>query len=141
MTNNKNVGGRPRKEIDWDELAKLCKILCTIEEICSILDIDEVTLNTRIREKGYGGFSAYYKTHSANGKMSLRRVQWKKALEDENTTMQIWLGKQYLGQSDNLEPVVVVQELMTQEQQDTRDEEVKEFLEWKKLKAAGGNVN
>ena len=141
MTSSINVGGRPRKEINWDELARLCKILCTIDEICSILDIDENTLNARIKEKGYEGFSAYYKTHSANGKMSLRRVQWKKALEDENTTMQIWLGKQYLGQSDNVEQPVVVHELMTAEQEVARDEEVREFLEWKKSKAIGKSVN
>jgi hypothetical protein len=36
------------------------------------------------------------------GRMSLRRLQWKKAQEG-NTTMLIWLGKQYLGQSDKQE--------------------------------------
>jgi len=34
-----------------------------------------------------------------NGKSSLRRIQWKSALGG-NTTMQIWLGKQYLQQRD-----------------------------------------
>jgi hypothetical protein len=38
----------------------------------------------------------------AVGRMSLRRKQWK-AAEDGNTTMLVWLGKQYLGQSDKSE--------------------------------------
>jgi len=34
-----------------------------------------------------------------NGRSSLRRLQWKSATNG-NITMQIWLGKQYLGQRD-----------------------------------------
>ncbi len=34
--------------------------------------------------------------------MSLRRLQWKAAKEN-NVTMLIWLGKQYLGQTDKQE--------------------------------------
>ena len=33
--------------------------------------------------------------------MSLRRNQWK--LAEKNTTMAIWLGKQYLNQKDNVD--------------------------------------
>ena len=32
--------------------------------------------------------------------MSLRRAQFRAAIEDKNITMQIWLGKQYLGQRE-----------------------------------------
>ena len=35
--------------------------------------------------------------------MSLRRIQWK--LADKNTSMAIFLGKQYLGQKDTIEQV------------------------------------
>ena len=35
------------------------------------------------------------------GKVALRRAQWKNAIEKNNVTMQIWLGKQCLGQSDS----------------------------------------
>ncbi len=34
--------------------------------------------------------------------MSLRRKQWR-AAEEGNTTMLVWLGKQYLGQKDKSE--------------------------------------
>ena len=37
------------------------------------------------------------------GKAALRRMQFKKAMVDEDKTMLIFLGKQYLGQSDKTE--------------------------------------
>ena len=39
---------------------------------------------------------------SVTGKISLRRWQFKSA-EAGNVTMQIWLGKQYLGQREQIE--------------------------------------
>ena len=73
---------------------------CTGEECASLLDIDYDNLNKHLIAEGHGGFTEYFKKHSAGGKMSLRRRQWRKAIDDDNTTMQIWLGKQNLGQSD-----------------------------------------
>jgi hypothetical protein len=34
------------------------------------------------------------------GKIKLRRAQWRNAIDNENVTMQIWLGKNILGQTD-----------------------------------------
>ena len=42
-----------------------------------------------------------YKKGQDNGKRSLRRIQFK--LAEKNPTMAIWLGKQYLGQRDNID--------------------------------------
>ena len=95
----KNKGGRPKYEIDYETLDDLCKIMCTGEEISSILNIDYDTLNRRLKEEKHGGFTDYYKKMSAEGKKSLRRVQYDQAI-DGNTTMMVWLGKQYLDQTD-----------------------------------------
>ena len=94
--------GRPKKEIDYEQLDKLCKLQCTGEECASFFGIDYDTLNARIKEQYDCNFSDYYKKNSGEGKISLRRMQWKTA-EGGNPTMQIWLGKQYLGQSDKQE--------------------------------------
>jgi len=95
----KNLGGRPKYQIDYETLDSLCKIMCTAEEIASILDIDRDTLTAALKRDGNIGFSAYYKKKSADGKRSLRRIQHEQAL-DGNTTMMVWLGKQYLDQTD-----------------------------------------
>jgi len=96
----KNNGGRPRKEIDFELVDNLLGIMCTGEEVASILEVDYDTLNARIKEKYKVGFSDYVKQKQAKGKASLRRRQYLTAVEDGNPTMLIWLGKQYLGQKE-----------------------------------------
>lgn len=96
-----NPNGRPLTEIDKREFEGCCKILCTKDEICDIFSIDEKTL-TAWCEREYGmGFSDTYKKLSANGKKSLRRKQFE--LADTNATMAIWLGKNILGQRDEVQ--------------------------------------
>ena len=87
------MAGRPKKEIDYIAVEKLANIQCTQEEIASFLDLSVRTLQ-RDEE-----FCRIYKKGQDNGKMSLRRMQYK--LADKNPTMAIWLGKQYLGQRDS----------------------------------------
>ena len=100
----KNLGGRPSKLplINKEHFEGMCRIQCTKDEICGILDIDEGTLTKWCKETYNSGFSDIYKKKSSTGKMSLRRQQFKSA-ENGNVTMQIWLGKQYLGQTDKIE--------------------------------------
>jgi hypothetical protein len=102
------MAGRPKKEIDYTAVEKLANIQCTQEEIASFLELSVRTLQ-RDEE-----FCRIYKKAQDNGKMSLRRMQFK--LADKNPTMAIWLGKQYLKQKDNIEvestQLVKVQELL-----------------------------
>ena len=90
--------GRPRKEIDYEQLKKLCSIQCTEIEIAGFFDVSIDTLCSRIKEEYDITFSEYFKKNSSAGKISLRRNQFK--LAEKNATLSIWLGKQYLGQRD-----------------------------------------
>lgn len=107
----KNLGGRPRIKIDWPVAERACTLQCTGEEVAALLNIDYDTLNRRITQDyvdGDGnplfpkGFTDFFKKYSAQGRASLRREQFKTALNG-NATMQIWLGKQYLGQTEKVE--------------------------------------
>lgn len=98
----KNKGGRPRIEIDLTQVEKMCALRCTADEIAGFLGVSMDALIARIKEAGYKGFPDFFKSHSASGNVSLRRWQWEKAKKG-NVTMLIWLGKQYLGQSDKQE--------------------------------------
>ena len=89
---------RPRKELDQDQFEKLCQLQCTEEEIANWFDMCRDTLITRISELYGESFSTVFKKHSDEGRMSLRRYQWKMA--EKNVAMAIFLGKQYLGQKD-----------------------------------------
>ncbi len=98
MAKEVNKGGRPRKEIDEDMFVQLCELHCTKLEICSLLKVSDKTLDKFCVERYGKPFSVIFKEKSAGGKMSLRRMQFK--LAENNATMAIWLGKQYLEQRD-----------------------------------------
>ena len=91
---------RPKKYINKKQFESLCAIQCTKEEICDVLDVTEKTLNRWCKEEYGENFSLVFRQKKSLGKTSLRRHQWKLA-EAGNYTMQIWLGKQMLKQSEN----------------------------------------
>jgi hypothetical protein len=88
---------RPARPVDLKLVEDLARIQCTDAEMAAVLGFSIDGWRKRVRrskelvdlvEKG-----------RENGRSSLRRIQWKAALGG-NTTMQIWLGKQYLQQRD-----------------------------------------
>lgn len=95
---------RPRKTwtaAEVEQFPKLCAIFCTRKECAAVMGIDVKTLDKLIAENfpetpTWEDAFAYY---SAPGKASLRRAQFQMAL-DGDKTMLIFLGKNYLGQSD-----------------------------------------
>lgn len=93
-------GGRPQIPIDQKQFEKLCGLQCTQEEIvdffsCSIDTLDRWCIRT------YGqSFAKVFKEKRVGGKVSLRRKQW--LLADKSAAMAIFLGKNYLGQTDNV---------------------------------------
>lgn len=89
------MAGRPKKQIDYKTVEKLASIQCTQEEIANFLELSVRTLQ-RDEE-----FCRIYKKGQDSGKMSVRRMQFK--LAENNATMAIWLGKQYLKQKDIIE--------------------------------------
>ena len=93
---------RKKISIDWkyvdDKLAKFWEGT----EVAAGLGIEFKTLERRIKEKYNVHFGDYKAQKRAKGESVLRELQLKTALEG-NVTMQIWLGKQYLGQSDKKE--------------------------------------
>jgi len=94
-----NPVGRPEKEINWNEFEKLCELQCTQSEIASFLHVSKDTLSDRVGERYGEDYSTTYKKYSESGKCSLRRTQFK--LSQKNTSMAIWLGKQWLSQKDH----------------------------------------
>ena len=90
--------GRPLKDIKKEEFEKLCGLQCTKEEICSFFDVTDKTLESWCRRTYKIGFSEVFKQKRGKGKIALRRAQWR--LAEKNANMAIFLGKNYLGQSD-----------------------------------------
>jgi len=86
---------RPKKyNIDTKEIYKLASYGCTNTEIADFYGCDE----SLIRKS----YSEYITKGRAKGKTRLRQLQWDSA-EAGNVTMQIFLGKNILGQQDKIE--------------------------------------
>lgn len=109
--------GRPVIPIDKKKFENLCAIHCTKAEVAGIFDCSEDTIENFCKKTYFDEdgnpmtFSAVYKKYSANGKASLRRTQFR--LAEKSAAMAIFLGKQYLGQTDHIEQTVYEVEDLT----------------------------
>lgn len=101
--------GRPKKEIDKRQFELLCSLQATEEEVCNVLGgengpLSPKTLNRWCREtyKDTNGkgltFYQVFKQKRLEGRTSLRRSQF--LLARKSAAMAIFLGKNWLGQSD-----------------------------------------
>ena len=115
----KNKGGRPPALVPDEDTLKIVKglgqIQATSKECAAVLGVTEMT------------WIAFKKRHAplidetldegrGEGLASLRRRQFR--MSEKSATMAIWLGKQYLGQSDKQEiaSTVEVIDRMTEDQ-------------------------
>lgn len=97
---------RPLKEIDQNQFEQLCAMQCTEEEICAWFDVTDKTLTSWCKRTYKKSFSEVFKIKRQKGYTSLRRSQFQ--LAETNPTMAIWLGKQYLGQTDKREDKIEI---------------------------------
>lgn len=117
--NNKNA----EVFVDWDKIDELLRIGCNQVEIATVLGLDEDTLTNHAKKEKGMLFSEYIQKGSQNFKLGIRRFQLRSAggtpkteidpdtgrekiigwVTPPSVAMQIWLGKQYLGQSEKIE--------------------------------------
>ena len=89
--------GPPRVKLDLTQVEVLAGIQCTDYEIARVLGVSEKTIQRR--KKDSEAFLSAYEKGRADGRVSLRKWQFE-AAKGRSNTMLIWLGKQYLGQTD-----------------------------------------
>ena len=70
----KNLGGRPEKVIDWDEVGRLAQLQCTAEEIAFAVKVTRQTLSTRSQKDNGVMLEDFIADHSGRGRVSLRRL-------------------------------------------------------------------
>lgn len=104
MSKKKNPTGRPRTKIDWSKVDNLLKAGVEGTSIAQMLGISADTLYLRCTQEypDYPTFTAYAQAKRAEGLDLLKLKQFDVALKGDRT-MLIWLGKQYLGQSDKVD--------------------------------------
>ena len=94
---------RPRKEIDKREFESLLFIQCTLAEVTAYFDnkldgCSEDTIERWCRRIYHKSFAEVSREKRDVGKISLRRMQWR--LAEKSAAVAIFLGKNYLGQTD-----------------------------------------
>lgn len=99
MTKEKLAVGRPKIEIDFAEMEKLCAYQASREEIAAWFNISTDTLETRVKDEYGVIFSEFFARFKGVGKLSLRRKQFQEAMKG-NTTLLVHLGKNHLDQFD-----------------------------------------
>ena len=99
------AGGRPRKEIDQIEFEKLCGLQCTLDEIAGWFNCSEDTIERWCKRTYQESFADVFAKNRGQGKIALRRIQFK--LAEKDSRMAIFLGKNYLGQTDKREVTAV----------------------------------
>lgn len=109
--------------IDKGTFERLCNLMCVEYEICGVLNVSHDTLLRWIRQE-YGQeetFKSVANRFGAKKKAQLREIQFK--LAEENPSMAIFLGKQYLGQKDvveqtSIERVAIVSDMPEDDEAD-----------------------
>jgi hypothetical protein len=91
----KETAGRPKAIIDWNKVSNLLKAQCEATGIAEILGITVDTLYNRCKTDNNLDFSVYCQQKKSEGKELLRAKLFQNAMQG-NTSMQIWLSKQYL---------------------------------------------
>lgn len=103
----KHPGGRPKgstilqpTEETFKNINGLARIHCTQKEAAAVLGVHLNTFRSFL--EAHEKAREAWEDGPEQGRASLRRQQFK-AAETGNVTMQIWLGKQWLGQKDQTE--------------------------------------
>jgi len=100
---------RPTIEIKQEHFENLCNLQCTLDEIAGFFRCSPDTIENWCKRVYKERFSEVYKKYSQNGKISLRRYQYK--LAEHNASMAIWLGKQWLNQTEKIEATTSFEDL------------------------------
>lgn len=100
--------GRPQVNIDKNQFEKLCAMWCTLEDVTGFFECSEETVRRFCKREYKDTFDHVSKQFAGKGRISLRKNQLE--LSKKNAAMAIFLGKNYLGQSDNPEDNIDVED-------------------------------
>ena len=105
MSKEKDKGGRPKIEINWDILDQYLEAGASGVKAAAALGVHYHTLISRFEERqleGFSTFSQYIQAKRSKGDVDLLMKQHELALEGDKT-MLVWKGKSRLKQIETKE--------------------------------------
>ena len=109
----KRKAGRPEAVIDWTKVGRYLQAQCLTTGIAGVLGISTDTLYLRCMKDLNMDYTAFSEQKKAEGKELLRMKQFELAMMG-NVPMAIWLGKNLLGQKDQVEQTVNLPKIVLQ---------------------------
>ena len=106
----------PSKVINMEQVFYWMDLDATEEEIAGSFHVSVDTLNTRLKEKTGLSFSELKKKVCGQAKINVRSYQY--TMAKKSATMAIWLGKQWLGQTDKIEDPTLKHKTVLDTQED-----------------------
>lgn len=97
--------------IDWDIVDSLIEAGCDGTHIAAYFGVHPDTIYNKCKEEKKTDFSNYKAEKRSKGDLKLFVAQFKKAVEDKDNTMLIFLGKNRLGQSDKVQNEITMPQL------------------------------
>lgn len=94
--------GHAKFKIDQATFEKLCALQPTQVEIAVFFGVSVDTLDRWCKKTYDANFAEVFSQKRTAGHLSLRRKQFESAMSGDKA-LQIWLGKQWLGQTDKQE--------------------------------------
>ena len=94
--------GRKRIPINWEEFDKLCMLQCGLTSISLWFGCSEDTIERAVKREKKKKFAEYWAEKAERGRSMLRQKQFEVAMRG-NTALLIFLGKNWLGQTDKVE--------------------------------------
>lgn len=93
MSEEKAKVGRPKIELDKEQIIRLAELQCTTKEIAYVMGVSRDTIDRNYSEEVELG--------KVQGKIKLRRAMFRNATEYNQASIQIFLAKNLLGMSDS----------------------------------------
>lgn len=120
---------------DYKQLKRLCQLQCTLREVAGWFDTQQEAIVDLIKRKYDMSFAEFRDRYGQSSLISLRRRQFKAAIDEGSVPMMTWLGKQYLDQKDKAEQASLFPDGIpggvTVNNQFASDDDLKAFLKWR----------
>jgi hypothetical protein len=92
----KKESGKTGPAIDWAVVDGLCRMQCTVDEVCSVLNVDLDWIGAECERVHSKSFEDYYKIKVLVGRASLRKKQYMVAVEGDDIKASMQIASKYL---------------------------------------------
>lgn len=96
--------GRPKREVDWGQVARLAQHFMTCEQVCAIIGISRNTLNVHCQDEHGMPIGEFLTANRTKSEAMLMGVTMQKARDGDSKCL-LWMNEKYVAPRNAPEPV------------------------------------